>query len=452
MALRDLLVFAIVFGAIPFILRRPWIGVLMWVWISVMNPHRLSWGLAYSFPLAQVIAAVTLIALVFSREPLRLKGGFAAVMLALFVIWMCFTTLFALAPERAGLMLERVVKIQLFTFLVLLIFYRRIHITALIWVLVLSIGYYGVKGGLFTLVTGGGLHVWGPPESFIMDNNALAVGVTITIPLWLYLFIVHRQRWLRIGIVIAVLLSAASVLGSQSRGALLALSATAFYCWLQSRTKKAAMAIVLVIAGILLVSFMPDTWTERMLTINAPTAERDASARGRLDAWAMLTNLAVDRPIVGGGFEPYTREVWDRYYSLPYDRAYSAHSIYFSVLGEHGFVGLGLFLTFWAATWLLARRLARETANRPDESWAHWLARLSQASLIAFFVGGAFLDLAYWDVPYYVFVAIAVARFIVAQERTSPSSAAERVASPSMVTVSRAPTPRQPRVQPNLRR
>ena len=45
MALRDLLVFAIVFGSIPFILRRPWIGVLMWVWISVMNPHRLSWGL-----------------------------------------------------------------------------------------------------------------------------------------------------------------------------------------------------------------------------------------------------------------------------------------------------------------------------------------------------------------------------------------------------------------------
>ena len=45
-----------------------------------------------------------------------------------------------------------------------------------------------------------------------------------------------------------------------------------------------------------------------MVTINAPSGELDASARGRLDAWGMLTNLALDRPIVGGGFEPYTRE------------------------------------------------------------------------------------------------------------------------------------------------
>ncbi len=134
----------------------------------------------------------------------------------------------------------------------------------------------------------------------------------------------------------------------------------------------------------------------------------------------MLTNLALDRPIVGGGFEPYSREIWDRYYPQQYDRPYSAHSIYFSALGEHGFVGLSLFLTFWFATWLLARRLAKETANRPEDSWAHWLARLSQASLIAYFVGGAFLDLAYWDVPYYVFVAIAVARFTVAQPKPTP--------------------------------
>lgn len=453
MALRDLLLFGIVFGAIPFILRRPWIGVLMWVWIGVMNPHRLSWGIAYSFPMAQVIAAVTLVALVFSREPLRLKGGFAAVALASFLLWTCVTTLFALAPGSAQLMLERVLKIQLFTFVALLVLYKRIHVVALIWVLVLSIGYYSVKGGLFTLLTGGIHRVWGPADSFIMDNNALAVAVTITLPLWAYLFIVHRQRWLRIAIAGALLLSAVSVLGSQSRGALLAIGATALYLWLQSRGKKVAVGIVLIVAGILLVSFMPDTWTERMLTMNLPQEQRDASARGRIDAWAMLTNLAMDRPIVGGGFEPYAREIWDRYYPQPYDRPYSAHSIYFSVLGEHGFVGLSLFLTFWLATWSLARRLARETRDRPDESWAHWLARLSQASLIAYFVGGAFLDLAYWDVPYYLFVAVAVARFIVAQRKPAAAPVTERVINSSVGTSSGSRTPgKQPEVRPDFQR
>ncbi len=286
MALRDLLLFGIVFGSIPFILRRPWIGVLMWVWIGVMNPHRLSWGIAYSFPMAQVIAAATFVALAFSREPLRLKGGFAAVALALFVLWTCVTTLFALVPESAQLMLERVLKIQLFTFIALLVLHKRIHVIALIWVLVLSIGYYSIKGGLFTLLTGGIYRVFGPPDSFIMDNNALAVAVTITLPLWAYLFIVHRQRWLRIAIAGALLLSAVAVLGSQSRGALLAIGATTLYLWLQSRRKKAAVAIVLVVAGILLVSFMPDTWTERMLTMNVPQTSAtlpraDASMHGR---------------------------------------------------------------------------------------------------------------------------------------------------------------------------
>ena len=453
MALRDLLLFGIVFGSIPFILRRPWIGVLMWVWIGVMNPHRLSWGIAYSFPIAQVIAAVTLVALVFSREPLRLKGGFAAVALASFVLWMCVTTLFALVPESAQLMLERVLKIQLFTFVALLVLYKRIHVIALIWVLVLSIGFYSIKGGLFTLLTGGIYQVWGPADSFIADNNALAVAVTITLPLWAYLFIVHRTWWLRIAIAGALLLSAVSVLGSQSRGALLTIGATALYLWLQSRAKKAAVAIVLVVAGILLVSFMPDTWTERMLTMNVPEEQRDASARGRLDAWGMLTNLAIDRPIVGGGFEPYAREIWDRYHPQ-YDRPYSAHSIYFSALGEHGFVGLILFLTFWLATWLLARRLARDTANRPEDGWAYWLARMSQASLIAYFVGGAFLDLAYWDVPYYVFVAIAVTRFIVAQSKQqAPSRVAERPVSSPIGISSGSRTPgQQPEVRPDFLR
>ena len=71
-----------------------------------------------------------------------------------------------------------------------------------------------------------------------MDNNALAVAVTITIPLWVYLFIVHRARWLRIGIAGAVLLSVVAVVGSQSRGALLALIATAIYFGIESNVKK----------------------------------------------------------------------------------------------------------------------------------------------------------------------------------------------------------------------
>ena len=162
---------------------------------------------------------------------------------------------------------------------------------------------------------------------------------------------------------------------------------------------------------------MPATWTERMKTIVPDSEQREESAQGRIEAWTMLTNLALDRPVVGGGFNPYNAEVWGQYFPN-YFKVRSAHSIYFSVLGEQGFVGLGLFLLLWFLTWIYARRLASETAGREREDWAHSLAVLSQASLIAYLVGGAFLDLAYWDGPYYVLAALGVARYALMAERT----------------------------------
>jgi probable O-glycosylation ligase (exosortase A-associated) len=370
--LRDLLIFAAIFGVLPFALWRPWIGVLLWVWLSLMNPHRLAWGAAYDFPFAQVIAVVTLVGLLISREPIRWKGGAPAVALLLFVGWTCVTTLFALVPAAAEPMLARFLKIQLFTFVALLVLYTRKHVIALVWIFVLSIGYYGVKGGAFTILSGGQHRVWGPPDSFIFDNNALAVAIVMTIPLWMYLYRIHREiLWLRVAIIGAAILSAAAALGTQSRGALLALVATAAFLWMRTRGKLVS-ALVMLAVGVSLISLMPQNWAERMRTITPETGLRDLSSQGRLDAWSMLTNLAMDRPIVGGGFEPYST-AWEQYSSSFY-RAYSAHSIYFSALGEHGFVGLLLFLVLWLLTWRFAGRLASDAKARKEEHWAYDLA------------------------------------------------------------------------------
>ncbi|MEP7208896.1 MAG: DUF5935 domain-containing protein, partial [Casimicrobiaceae bacterium] len=67
--MRDIVVTLIVFGSIPFILKRPYIGVLMWTWLGFMNPHRLCWGFAYSMPFAMIIAIATLMSLFMSKEP-----------------------------------------------------------------------------------------------------------------------------------------------------------------------------------------------------------------------------------------------------------------------------------------------------------------------------------------------------------------------------------------------
>jgi len=411
---RDLAIFLIVIGGIPFILRQPAIGVMYWAWISLMNPHRQAWGPAYDFQFGMLIAVVTFIALVVSKETKQMKGGGAALVLLVFVCWTCLTTIYAFVPESAVAMLERTLKIQLFTFVALFVLYKREHVIWLIGVIVLSIGYYAVKGGVFTILTGGNFRVWGPAESFIADNNALALASVMTIPLWGYLFVIFRNRWQRMAIGLAIGLTAASALGSYSRGALLAIVAMSIFLWLKGR-KKLILGVAVAIAAVGLAAFMPSSWEERMASIGEYQA--DSSANARLETWKMLFNLALDRPLIGGGFEPYRQWIVDTY-NPSYGGVHAAHSIYFQVLGEQGFVGLGLFLLFWALVWRMCSQVARISKGKQDERWAYWLAQMIKVSLVAYFVGGTFLNLAYWDMPYFLFVAIAVTHKILRQARS----------------------------------
>ena len=141
--------------------------------------------------------------------------------------------------------------------------------------------------------------------------------------------------------------------------------------------------------------------------------------------------------MLGGGFEPYERWVFE-IYNPSYPGALAAHSIYFQVLGEHGFVALGLFLLFWALVWRMCSQVVRVTEHRPEERWAFWVAQMTKVSLVAYLVGGTFLNLAYWDMPYFLFVAVAVTRWLVLQRKTAKQSAAVRRVKPHRL---RAMTP-----------
>ena len=240
----------------------------------------------------------------------------------------------------------------------------------------------------------------------------------MTIPLLAYFYIMSTKRWIRAAIAGSILLCAVSALGTYSRGGLLAIIAMSAFLWLKAKSKL-WLGLVVVLLGLGFYSFMPSKWEERMDTIS--TYEEDRSALGRIKTWTMLTNLALDRPLVGGGFEPYTTEVFRRY--LPdYDRTHSAHSIYFQVLGEHGFVGLALFIVFWMLTWQLSRRIIKHTKNDPQSKWAYWLAAMIQVSLIGYFVGGMFLNLAYWDMPYFLMIALVVTWHVLRSQSAEPTN------------------------------
>ena len=69
--MRDVALTVFILGMLPVILARPWIGIVMWTWIGIMNPHRLTWGFAYDMPFAFMVAIATLIGFLVSREPKR---------------------------------------------------------------------------------------------------------------------------------------------------------------------------------------------------------------------------------------------------------------------------------------------------------------------------------------------------------------------------------------------
>lgn len=415
--MRDLLLTVFVLGSIPFILRNPFYGLLMWVWLGIMNPHRLTWGFAYSLPFAQIVAIATLSAMLIHPHKLyRISNDRVTIALVLFVIWLCISPLFAFRPEEEFDLWSRAIKIQMMVLAALLIVGNRDQLHKLVLALALSVGFFGIKGGAFTIVTAGAYRVWGPAGSFISDNNTLALATLIVIPLFRYLQLHTQNIWVKSACVVAMVLCIVSVIGSQSRGAFLGLAAMSMLLWTKSR-QKGLIGVFVLFAIPTAWLLMPESWTDRMSSIQA--YDQDASALSRINAWGTAWNVALNRFPIGGGFGMWSAIVFQQYAPDP-SMVHVAHSIYFHVLGDHGFVGLGLFILVFGLSWMNGGWIVRNTRNKPGLEWAYDLAAMCQVSLVGYAVGGAFLSLTYFDLPYYIVVILIVLRGIVRQELIAP--------------------------------
>ena len=236
----------------------------------------------------------------------------------------------------------------------------------------------------------------GTGGSHIAGNNEIALALLTVLPLFRYLQVTSDNIWIKRAMLASMFLCALSILGSWSRGALLGGAAMFFVLWLKTRNKWLSGAAIAV-ALVAFLAFLPGEWFDRMSTIKDYRA--DQSAQGRLNAWGFAINLANDRPLVGGGFRAFTPELFQKYAPTP-DDFHDAHSIYFEVLGEQGYVGLLLFLALALTAFRTCMRIRSKAAGRQDLAWASELASMIQVSLVGFSVGGAFLGLAYFDLPY----------------------------------------------------
>ena len=296
--MRDLLVLSIFAAAAAAALRQAHIGALLWAWLSIMNPHRYSWGWTYSMPLAMIAALVTLLSMAMHKDQLKPVPSLPVVWAWLaFFLWMLLTTAAAFYVDESFDQLVKVSKIMFMMFVTMVVTVEKKHIQWLVWVYALSIGLLGLKSGFFTLITGGSERVWGPPGSYIEGNNEIGLAFVVVIPVLYYLTFQTQRAWLKYAVWGCAAAAAVATFGTQSRGAFLAIAAMSGFLWLKS-DRKLAMGILLLAAGLTILAFMPESWHSRMDTIK--TYQDDASAMGRINAWRMTFNLACDN-VLGGG-------------------------------------------------------------------------------------------------------------------------------------------------------
>jgi len=417
--MRDIALALLIFGMLPCILMRPYVGLLVWSWLGYMNPHRLCYGFAVSFPWVQLVAIVTLASWLFSKESKRIPWSAISVLLLVFLLWTGLTTFHAVVPDSAWATWQEFAKVLIMVFVTLILVNNRERMHWLVWMIVVSLGFYGVKGGLFTILKGGVNHVLGPPNSFIADNNALALALCMTLPLMRYLQLHSSWKFVRLGLALGMLLTGVATLGTYSRGGLIGLAVVAGALFLKSR-RRLAVVLVIIAVGNIAYHFMPPEWTARMGTLQQ--AKETSSGESRIQSWQFSANVAIHHPLLGGGFNVYeSTSMWELY--GPEDAIPRAvHSIYFRVLGEQAFPGLALFLALLFVSWRNCSRVRKRTRDMPDMRWAFDMASMLQVALVAFMAAGAFLPMSYFDLSYQLMALSAVlAAFCVQQTQDSQS-------------------------------
>ncbi len=439
--MRAALLLLILGVSVPACLVSPYYGVLMWYWVSYFNPHRFTWGFTYDLPIAFLVAVPTLIGVLFAKKSLRSLLVLESLLLIGLWAWYTITYIHAQGvPMFVGHMTEasyhmnHISKILLMTLVMIVVINSRERLYGVMLISGGSLGLLALKGAIFGARTAGGSRVFGPPDSFLTDNNAFGLAINVCLPILFFLARSERRRWLRLSLYLCFAAGIVTVLLTYSRGGLLGLVVVLGAIMLRTRHKILA-AFAATIAVFVILALAPPAWMHRM----GPFAEGnlDATANQRLVSWGTAWNFSHDFPVTGGSFDALPDEfIFKRYQPRPLpDGLLSSgpHSIYFQLLADQGFVGLALFLVLMASCFLSLLRVRRKARRIPEASWLVDYTLMTEVALLAFMTRGAFLGFVYLDLIYQMIGTVAVLKILLRKELVAVHSAEAAEACPELI-------------------
>ena len=427
MSLRDLFVILVVLGALPYCLGRPFFGLLVFSWLAYMRPQDLCWGPARTMRFSLYVAVCMFGGwLVVERRPfLRTFSN---------TIWMYGIVLLVTAslffneiywPERQISRWIDLLKVFAVAFFTTGMVDSRRRLTVLLWTIALSLGFYGIKGGLFGLAGG---RIQQGPGGMMKDNNDLCLAMCMNVPFLYYLGMSARDKLVRNACLFAVFLTAVTVVVTTSRGGFLTLAAVMMLLIAKSRHRIVGFTLGGIVALVFFLSLPADVW-KRLETLRDPT--REGSAAGRLHAWGVAWRMIKDNPLLGVGFENFLANF--RRYDPAQQREAAkegvgsvrvAHNTYLQIWAESGTPAFLCFMLGILFSVLLMRRLRRIAGARAPP-WIAPYTHMVEVSFAAFIVGGTFLNRAHFDLLYHLIAIAGVIWSVGIRELVAPGEDAD---------------------------
>lgn len=410
--MRDAFFLVILVILLYLMARRPFIAVGMWIWTAMFYPNAWLYGFASGFRYNLIFTAVAILGYVALKDKPKVAFGSIGGLIFLFFAWTTVSTALTNGlPEIAWDFWLRFFKVILLFVFVVLVINKKLHVDFFLWCVVLSIGFFAGVEGLKYIASGGGHKIEGFFGHVLGDRNELAVAFVMTLPVCAYLLGQYgkQSKLLRLGLFGLMGLLVAAIVGTQSRGGFVALLGLAAYLFVKSE-RKVVLGILVVVLVSVMSYFVSDEWSSRMNSINE--AGEDASFMGRVVAWKVSFILAANNPFFGTGFKSLEYlQVWRAacadFLAFPFfysgdalpdpTRPRAAHSVYFQVLGDHGFFGLAIYLAFLTRAFLVASAIGRTARKHVETLWMAHFATAAQLCIFGFCLGGAALSFAYFE-------------------------------------------------------
>ncbi len=239
------------------------------------------------------------------------------------------------------------------------------------------------------------------------NPNDMAIHLVSVLPIMIALWFGTRNliKKLVYGAVAAII--AVGVVVTFSRGAFLALAASAVVLIFKlTRHNRIFFVILLVVAAAAFVVFAPGEYTQRMATIFDRGSD-NGSASQRWEILLRSLNIALHNPVFGVGMGNF---------HIVSIHELVSHNSYTQVAAEMGLTALTCYVLFMLTPLKRLRLIERETFTERRTSHFYYLAIGLQASLVAYMVSSFFGSVAYqWYVYYLVGYAVCLRRIYEAE-------------------------------------